>query len=46
MQVVKRYPKLPVTRYIRPRDIMNNMIFIDNTADGASGKEPSPAISG
>ena len=46
MQVVKRYPKLPVTRYIRPRDIMYNMIFIDNPADGASGKEPSPAISG
>ena len=31
MQVVKRYPKLPVTRYIRPRDIMYNMIYIEYT---------------
>ena len=31
MQVVRRYPKLPVTRYIRPRDIMYNMIYIEYT---------------
>ena len=41
-----RYLKLPVTRYIRPRDIMYNMIYIDIPAGGASGKEPPPAISG